>query len=166
MQFHLVSRIFVCITVSSSVQVMSPIRHQAFTWVNAHLLAIGPLETNFSEIWIEIQNFSLKKMHLKMSSANWWPFCPGGGGGGGGSLCWCQNNAAETEVNLQAHILKHSSDSVAQFRSLSDWCHWDATNNPSWKKNQNIYPWCFLWISYRKLKTERLWKKNFLTVNR
>ena len=23
-------------------------------------------------------------MHLKISFAKWWPFCPGGGGGGGG----------------------------------------------------------------------------------
>ena len=33
---------------------------------------------NFSEILIKIQDFSLMKMHLKMSSAKWWPFCPGG----------------------------------------------------------------------------------------
>ena len=43
--------------------------HQGITWPNAGLLSIGPLGTNFSEIQIEIQNFSLMKMHLKMSSA-------------------------------------------------------------------------------------------------
>ena len=26
----------------------------------------------------KIQNFSLMKMHLKISSVKWWPFCPGG----------------------------------------------------------------------------------------
>ena len=51
---------------------------QATTWTNARLLSIEPLETNFSEIQIKISNFSLMKMHLKMSSAKWWPFCPGG----------------------------------------------------------------------------------------
>ena len=28
-----------------------------------------------SEIWIENQTFSLKKLHLKTLSAKWWPFC-------------------------------------------------------------------------------------------
>ena len=36
-----------------------------------------PLETNFSEILIEIYVFSFKKMHLKMSSGKWRPFCLG-----------------------------------------------------------------------------------------
>ena len=44
---------------------------------NAGLLPIGPLGTNFSEILIKTQNFSFMKMHLKISSAKWWPFCPG-----------------------------------------------------------------------------------------
>ena len=57
---------------------LSPVRHQAITWTHADLLSIRPLETNFSEIWIKIPNFSFKKMHLKMSSAQKWrPFCPG-----------------------------------------------------------------------------------------
>ena len=30
-----------------------------------------------SEIWIKIPKFSVKKMHLKMSPATWWPFCSG-----------------------------------------------------------------------------------------
>ena len=33
--------------------------------------------TNFSEIAIEIQTFSFKKMHLKMSYGKWRPFCLG-----------------------------------------------------------------------------------------
>ena len=38
-------------------------------------LSIGLLGTNFSEILIKIQTFSLTKMHLKLSSAKWCPFC-------------------------------------------------------------------------------------------
>ena len=38
------------------------------------ILLIGLPGTNFSEISIKIQNFSFKKMHLKMSSAKWRPF--------------------------------------------------------------------------------------------
>ena len=48
---------------------LSPERRQAIILTNAGILLIGPLETNFSEILIEIQTFSLKKIRLKMSSA-------------------------------------------------------------------------------------------------
>ena len=56
---------------------LSPGRRQAFIWTNAGILLIRPLGTNFSEILIGIQTFSFKKMHLKMSSAKWRPFCLG-----------------------------------------------------------------------------------------
>ena len=53
---------------------LSPGRRQAIIWNIAGIVLIGPLGTNFSEILIEIQTFSFKKMHLKMSSARWRPF--------------------------------------------------------------------------------------------
>ena len=56
---------------------LSPGRRQAIIWTNARLLLIGPLGTNFSEVLIEIITFSFKKMRLKVSSANWRPFCLG-----------------------------------------------------------------------------------------
>ena len=43
--------------------------HQAIIWTNAGILLIRTLGTNFSEIIREMQAFSFKKMHLKMSSA-------------------------------------------------------------------------------------------------
>ena len=49
-------------------------RRQAIIWTNAGILLIGPLETNFREMLIEIQTFVFKKIILKMSSANWRPF--------------------------------------------------------------------------------------------
>ena len=52
--------------------------HQAIIWTSAVLLSIGPLATHFSEILTKIQNFSFRKMHLKLSSAKRRPFCPGG----------------------------------------------------------------------------------------
>ena len=52
-------------------------RRQTIIWTNDGILLIGPLGTNFSEILIGIQTFSFKKMHLKMSSAKWRPFCLG-----------------------------------------------------------------------------------------
>ena len=56
---------------------LSPGRRQAIIWTNVGILLIGSLRTHFSEISIGIQTFSLKKMHLKMSSAQWRPFCLG-----------------------------------------------------------------------------------------
>ena len=55
---------------------LSPIRRQAIIRTNAGLLSIGPLGTNV--ILIKIQLFSLTKIYLKLSSAKWRPFCPGG----------------------------------------------------------------------------------------
>ena len=55
-----------------------PVWHQAITWTKADLFSIGHLGTNFSGIRIKIQNFSFMKMHLKMPSVKWRPFCPGG----------------------------------------------------------------------------------------
>ena len=56
---------------------LSPGWRQAIIWTNAGLLLIEHLGTNFSEILIEIHIFSFRKMHLKMSSAKWRPFCLG-----------------------------------------------------------------------------------------
>ena len=56
---------------------LSPERRQAITYTNAGILSIGPLGTNFNEISIGIQTFSFKKMHFRMSSAKWRPFCLG-----------------------------------------------------------------------------------------
>ena len=57
------------LTILGSDNGLSPGRSQAIIWTNAGKLLIGPLGTNFSEILIEIQTFSLKKICLKMSSA-------------------------------------------------------------------------------------------------
>ena len=56
---------------------LSPGRRQAIIWTNTGILLIRPLRTNFSEILIEFHTFSFMKMHLKMSSGKWRPFCLG-----------------------------------------------------------------------------------------
>ena len=56
---------------------LSPGRRQAIIWNNAGILSIRLLGTNFSEILIEILTFSFTKMHLKVLSVKWWPFCLG-----------------------------------------------------------------------------------------
>ena len=57
---------------------LSPGRRQAIIWTNTTgILLIRPLGTNLSEILIEIDTFSFKKMHLKMSSGKWRSSCLG-----------------------------------------------------------------------------------------
>ena len=65
-------------------------------WIEAGILSIEPLGTNFSEILIEIKAFSFKKRHLKMSSAKSQPFC----------LC--------LGLNVFKECLDQSDDSVNQ----------------------------------------------------
>ena len=65
------------LTIVGSDNGLSPGRRQAIIWTNAGISLIGPLRTNFIENLIGIQTFSFKKMHLKMSSAKWRPFCLG-----------------------------------------------------------------------------------------
>ena len=67
----------VILTIIGSDNGLSPVRRQAIIWTNAGMLLIGPSGTNFREILIGIQTFSFNKMHLKMSSAKWRPFCLG-----------------------------------------------------------------------------------------
>ena len=65
------------LTIISSDNGLSPGRRQVIFWTKAGILLIGTLETNFSEILIECHSFSFKKIHMKMSSAKWRPFCLG-----------------------------------------------------------------------------------------
>ena len=56
---------------------LSPGRRQSIIRTNAGILLIGTLGTNFSEILSEIHTFKFTKMHWKMSSGRWRPFCLG-----------------------------------------------------------------------------------------
>ena len=65
------------LTIIGSDNGLSPGRCQAIIWTNAGILLIGTLGTKFNEILSEIHTFSFKKIHLKISSAKWRPFCLG-----------------------------------------------------------------------------------------
>ena len=65
------------LTIIGSDNGLSPGRRQAIIWTNAGILLIGPIRTNFNEIFIEINIISFKKIHLKMSSGKWRPSCLG-----------------------------------------------------------------------------------------
>ena len=62
------------LTIIGSDNGFSPGRRQAIIWTNAGILLIWTLGTNFSQVVIEIQTFSLKKICLKMSFAKGCPF--------------------------------------------------------------------------------------------
>ena len=53
------------LTIIGSDNDLSPGRRQAIIWTNAGILLIGPLGTNFIEIWIGIQTFSFKENALE-----------------------------------------------------------------------------------------------------
>ena len=65
------------LTIISPDNGLSPGWRQAIIWINAGILLIGPLGTSFSEILFEVHTVSFKKIHLKMSSGEWRPFCLG-----------------------------------------------------------------------------------------
>ena len=64
-------------TINGSDNGLSPERRQAIIWINVGILIIGPVGTNFNEFLIVIHISSFNKMHLKMPSAKWRPFCLG-----------------------------------------------------------------------------------------
>ena len=66
------------LTIIGSDNGLPPGRRQAIIRNNTGILLIGPIGTNLCEILIEIHTFSFKKIHLKISSGKWRPFCLGG----------------------------------------------------------------------------------------
>ena len=64
-------------TIIDSDNGLSPCRRHAIIWTNDGILLIGHLGTNFNDISIGIHAFSFKKIHFKMSSGKWRPFCLG-----------------------------------------------------------------------------------------
>ena len=65
------------LTIIGSDNGLSPGRRQAIIWTNDGILLIRTFRTHFSAIVSEIHTFSFKKIHLKMSSGKWRPFCLG-----------------------------------------------------------------------------------------
>ena len=61
------------LTTTGSDDGLSPGRCQSIIWTNAGILLTGPLGTNFSEIFLKIHAFSLKKKRLQLSSGKWRP---------------------------------------------------------------------------------------------
>ena len=58
-------------------QNVADVRERISNFILHIVMDVIPLGTNFSEILIKMHIFSLTKMHLKISSVKWQPFCPG-----------------------------------------------------------------------------------------
>ena len=104
------------LTIIGSDNGLTPGRRQAIIWTSAGILLIGPLETNFIEIPIVIQTFLFKKMHLKMSSAKWRPFCLGLN-----VLTWLGwvTHSCVNEQQFQMHFIQ------CKYQVLIKTYHWD-----------------------------------------
>ena len=77
--FHWGRVTYICVgklTINNSDNGLSPERRQTIIWTNAGILLIGTLGTNFSDIIIEIQTFSLKKYVWKCRLRNVVHFVP------------------------------------------------------------------------------------------
>ena len=124
---------------------LSPVRRQAITWTNADLLSIRPLGTNFSVIRIKIQNFSFTKMHLKLSSAKWRPFCPGGDElksprGKYIHTGWQQqlySGYIQAKILTRSHAMCFISQHRCWFFTLWSWLKW----NWKCKMNSKLESW-------------------------
>ena len=87
---------------------LSPGRRQAIIWTSAGTLLIWTIGTNFNEMLIEIHTFSVKKIHLKMSSTKWWPFCLGLNGQGGVTFDVSEGYVTAAECRIYMTLAKPS----------------------------------------------------------
>ena len=94
------------INIIGSYNGLSPGRRQAIIWTNAGILLIWPLGTNFSEMLIQIHTFSFMKMHVKMSSAKWRPFCLGLNG------LRCNRGKKFLQITHRQHHISHSEGEI------------------------------------------------------
>ena len=79
---------------------------------------------NFGEISIKIQNFSLVKMHLKILSAKWQPFCPGGDE----SICYFMWYHA-SDLSLVHVMASHPLGNKPLPEPMISWCQLNPPGN-------------------------------------
>ena len=107
---------------------LTPDQHQAIIWTNTGILLIGPLGTNFSEILIETYTFSFKKMHLKMSSMKWRPFCVG------------LNVLSQCQVITICHLMyAHVYVGIHVLKSLQFISRWPLDSPHKWPVKPNVH---------------------------
>ena len=120
---------------------------------NARILLIGPLGTNFSEILIKIHTFNFKKMPLKMSSGNWWPFCLSL------NVLTCPISDAEWRCSAPTKITTYWPES----QSREAWCpSWHMLQpSTAWPGNK-VRKWCH--ITLYLLNTHCCWVVSYTVI--
>ena len=96
---------------------LSPERRQAIIWIDVGILVIG---TNFSEFLIGVHIFSFKKMHSKMPSAKWRPFCLGLNvltDLRGSLTSICRGSEALTIPTIWCRLLVKAADGISAFNA-------------------------------------------------
>ena len=105
-------------------------------------MSIGTLGTNFSEIFIKVQTFSLTKMHLKISSAKWRPFLPGGDEFIYKMICECNKTLhVHYEVQARRHykwIQQVKNQVIAPLVEGSPWICGDIFTDPCHNLNAGL----------------------------
>ena len=154
------------LTIIGSDNGLSPGRRQAIIWTNAGILLIGPLGTNFSYILIGIQTFPFKKMHLKMSSAKWRPFCLGLNVIRGYRGWWCSGYWHRWDIHnhtwcYQYKTRRPENDNPSGWPTLvkckKNWkCRGTHKNDQGWKVT--ITSWNFRPIPKSTVELLVLWK--------
>ena len=138
------------LTIIASDNGLSPGRRQAIIWTNAGILLIGPLGTNFNGILIRFHTFSFKKMHLKVSSAKWRPFCLDPNVLMRFIMIWLI--WADTPHNgLSCGIARVMMEICSSWVTSTDyWCmasKWKTTQNVSLSSN-NPFMYRLIWLQY------------------
>ena len=112
--------------------------------------------TNFSQSLIKIQNFSFTKMHMKISSAKWQPFCPWG------------DELIDIRISYYGHSNGRNGSLIAPqfYRLFIRGPKQHSTSGTVW---MNIYldfdMFSNLMLIYRVLLIKRLTWKQFLSYN-
>ena len=133
---------------------LSPVRGQALAWIGTAFWLIWILGTNCSEIRINMQNFSIMKMHLKMSYEKWQLLSPVGGGG------W-------VEINFVPIFATASPETHYQV----NWCQANIWTNAGIlliRRNFREILSKIHTFSFRKMHSKMLsakWRKFYLCLN-
>ena len=127
---------------------LSPGRRQVIIWTNAGILLNGPWGTNFSEILLGIHTFSFKKIHLKMSSVKWHPFCLG-------------LNVLSWKRLAFRILLRHSFD--APCRVINTTCNGLSVTTVAYVSGEESLMWLF-WLTVDLLALKQM-RESFGLLN-
>ena len=109
------------LTIIGSDNGLWPGQRESIVWTSAGILLIGPSGINLSEILVKILTFSFQKLHLKMSSVKWRPFCLGFNVLTLYMLNWIQETQIYTQafciIPQQSNGLGHWNKSLMQTRT-------------------------------------------------